>query len=209
LRKLNAILLTFVLVVVLVAGYWVLRLQVAQGVYRSRVLELADAHERLRDLYNEVVKKTAVTELQVDDGKLSVVVVTAAGVSTTIETPYDPKSEIHVDYVVIDGRLWIRRIHDAKTPPEQAMLIDPKLADVAWDGDGRVYGISIYRPLDEGRWVVSVTPNGALTLARRRNGEQVPLVASPQIKDFSQVEHEIADDIADIGIRDVFTELIH
>lgn len=204
-RRLNSILATVLLVAVAVVGLSILRGRVAEDIYRQRLAELSDEYESLRDHYNEAVKKTAVTELRVEGGKLSVDIVTAAGVHKSIETPFDPSEEIHVDYVVMDGRLWIRRVHDAKTPASQALLIDPALADIKWDSRGKDYGLTIYRPLSEGRWVVRATANGALTLVKAENLEPVELAAPPRVRDYEQVQSEIEGELDEIGVLDLIT----
>ena len=100
-----------------VFGYRYLRADVEAEVYRDRLRALAEEYESLRGTYNEAVRRTAVTELLVHDGRLRVRVRSVAGVLREIETPFDPRQEVYVDYVVMDGRLWIRRVFDAWTPP--------------------------------------------------------------------------------------------
>jgi hypothetical protein len=202
-RRVNAILTTVLLVAVAGVGLSLLRGRVVEDIYRERLRALSDEYESLRRHYNEAVEKTAVTELRVEGGRLSVDIVTAAGLARTIETPFDPREEIHVDYVVIDGRLWIRRIHDASTPATQAMLIDPTFTDVDWDEDGKRYGLTIYRPLSDGRWVVNATANGALTLVRTPSDAPVELAAPPEIRDYEQVESELDGALEEIGWLDV------
>jgi hypothetical protein len=90
----------------------------------------------------------------------------ASGAVRTIETPFDPSREIYVDFVVLDGRLWIRRVFDDRTPPEQGVLIDPALAEIDWSEDEAAHGKATYRALGPGRWIVSVTGDGSLGLAR-------------------------------------------
>lgn len=102
-----------------ILGYQYIRAGAAADIYRTRLATLADEYEGLRTTYNEAVRKSAVTELQVEDGKLSVLVVSETGILRRIETPYDPAGEVYVDYIVRDSRLWIRRVFDANTPPSQ------------------------------------------------------------------------------------------
>ena len=101
-------------------GFRLLESTLAAEVYRARLAELAADNEALRRVYNEAVSRTAVSELRVEDGQLSVVIRTAEGELEVLPAPYDPASEIYVDFVVVDGRLWIRRVFDSSTPPEQA-----------------------------------------------------------------------------------------
>jgi hypothetical protein len=198
-RKLVPLFLAVLAIFAAVACYSVVRGFVTQEVYRHRLRELGQEYEQLRAMYNSAIRRTAVTELSVRNGKLTVLVTSAAGTLRSIPTDFDPSSEIHVDYVVIDGRLWIRRIHDSKTPPSQALLIDPKLADVEWDDHGKVYGTTIYRPLGEGRWIVSVTSNGALTLAKKTDDSATRLAPPPHVREFAELESSLAADLDEIG----------
>ena len=112
---------TFSLGLVLLAGFSLaglatLRLANARleaNVYRVRLAALRDDFMLLRGRYESLIRETAVTELVVEDGALAVSIRTAEGELRRIETPYDPTAEIYVDYVVIDGRLWIRRARRA------------------------------------------------------------------------------------------------
>ena len=119
------------------------------------------------------------TELVVEDGKLAVAIRDAGGAIRTIETPFDPSREIYVDFVVLDGRLWIRRVFDDRTPPEQGVLIDPALAQIDWSEEQAAYGKATYRALAPGRWVVSVTGDGSLGLTRAARGRAPAELAPP------------------------------
>lgn len=153
----------------------------AVQIYRERLDALQDRYDALSESYEHAVRRTAVTELVVENGSLRVRVRDIRGVVREIPTNFDPTSEIYVDYVVLDGRLWIRRVFDAQTPPSQGLLIDPDIADVAWDDDALRVGKAVYRTLGEGRWVVSVTGNGSLGLTRAR--EEVDLQGPPSVRD--------------------------
>lgn len=179
------------------AGYRLLEATLAAEVYRERIAQLAADDAELRRVYNEAVSRTAVTELRVEDGALSVVVRTAAGDLEVLPAPFDPKSEIYVDYVVVDGRLWIRRVFDARTPPEQGMLVDPRFARVDWDAAGSSHGKAAYRSLSEGRWVVDVTGDGSLGLSRAQD-EPPALSPPPPVRDYPPVETEVDDALAAI-----------
>ena len=102
------------------------------NVYRARLAALDDDYHLLLDRYQALVRETAVTEVVVEDGAMSVSVRTAEGELRRFDTPYDPSGEIYVDYVARSGRLWIRRIFDAATPPEAGIVIDPRLAALDW-----------------------------------------------------------------------------
>lgn len=164
---------------------------VEASVYRARLETLAGDYETLRDRYNEAVRRTAVTELQVEEGGLRVVIRDATGAERTIDTPYDPTREIYVDFAILGGRLWIRRVFDAGTPPEQGMLIDPGLAHVDWNLDPEAYGKAAYRSLGEGRWVVSVTGDGSLGLARSEDGIVPELSPPPPVRDHPPLEESV------------------
>jgi hypothetical protein len=99
------------------AAFRLLEASLAADVYRERLAEMAADYETLRGRYNQAVRRTAVTELRVVDGKLTVVIRTADGELQALESPFDPSNEIYVDYVVMNGRLWIRRVFDAKPWP--------------------------------------------------------------------------------------------
>ena len=86
-------------------GFRLLEATLAVEVYQQRLAQLSSDHEALRDLFNQAVRRTAVTELRVEDGKLSVVIRTADGDLRLLPSPYDPAKEIYVDYVVVGGRL--------------------------------------------------------------------------------------------------------
>jgi hypothetical protein len=174
-----------------VVGYQLVRSDVEAAVYRSRLEEATRDYESLRESYNEAVRRTAVTELRVEGGVLSVAIRNALGDVRVIETPYDPSREIYVDYAILDGRLWIRRVFDAATPPEQGLVIDPELADVDWDADPDGYGKAAYRSLGEGRWMVTATGDGALGLGRRRAGDAAELAPPPPVRTYEPLESAV------------------
>jgi len=190
------------------AAYRLIRTDIIADVYRDRLAALGRDYESLRHHYNEAVKQTAVTELVVEKGRLSVIVRTIEGVRQTIETPFDPYSEIFVDYLVLDGRLWIRRVFDSQTPPDQGIVIDPHLQWVDWDAPGLAYGKAVYRRLEEGRWVVTMTGNGSLGLIKQTDKASTELAVPPPIQDYPPIEQEIADGIGRVGIADMLKKLI-
>lgn len=192
--------LLLVVVVATALGVRLVKKDVAAEVYRERLASMADEYESLRARYNEIVKRTAVTELIVEDGELRVRVRTAEGIEREIETPFDPRGEIYVDYVVVDGRLWIRRVFDSETPPREGVLIDPRLASVDWSeesslsGGGAVLGKAVYRKLEEGRWMVTVTGDGSLGLARCDGESAFEMVGgAPEVKEYGEVEGRVED----------------
>jgi hypothetical protein len=139
-----------------------------------------------------------VTELRVEDGALSVVIRDATGTERTIDTPYDPSREIYVDFAILDGRLWIRRVFDASTPPEEGLVIDPGLAEVDWSLDPESHGKAAYRSLEEGRWVVSVSGDGSLGLARPEPGDTPALSPPPAIQRHAPLDEAVGERLRSI-----------
>lgn len=163
----------------------------AAEVYRERLRAMAAEHRQLVEQYNQAVRRTAVTELRVTGGRLDVVIRTLDGLEGIIATPFDPAGEIYVDFVVRDGRLWIRRVFDASTPPARGVLIDPDLLAVDWDAPGARFGKAIYRSLSEGRWIVSVSGDGSLTLAKAVGDAPVLLTPAPPVHEFAEIERQV------------------
>ena len=190
------------------AAYRLVRAQVAADIYLARLVELRDRYDDLRRHYNEAVRQTAVTELIVKDDRVSVVIRNATGDLRTIETPFKPDRELYIDYIVLDGRLWIRRVFDDRTPPNDAVTIDPQLADIDWNAANVAHGKAVYRRLSEGRWVVTVTGDGSLGLARQTGTERPELVAAPALKDFNTIEQDAAAAADDVSLLDVVRHFI-
>ena len=192
----SRILAFFLLLLIAVSAFSAYRLleaSLAAEVYRERLGELAADYEQLRGRYNEAVRRTAVTELLVEDGELTVVIRTADGELQALASSLDPSKEIYVDYVVHDGRLWIRRLFDEDTPPGQGMLIDPRFLSVDWEVSGNNHGKAAYRSLGEGRWVVDVTGDGSLGLARREPEERVRLEPPPPVRRYDPIGTAVED----------------
>lgn len=195
-------------------GYRWARADVAASIYRDRLEAVARDYETLRTRYNDAVRKAAVTELVVNDGKVTLEVrlpdptgQTPGGVLTRLDTPVDPAREIFVDYAIVGGRLLIRRVFDSATPADKAMIIDPALASVDWDSPQASHGTAVYRRLTEGRWIVSVTGNGALGLSRSEIGEPVPLVGSPDVKSYDQELAQADAKLGQIGWGDLWRKV--
>ncbi len=189
---------------VMLLGYRVIRADLTAAVYRQRLTDLARDYESLGDRYNTAVRRTAVTELMVDKGAISVVIRTAEGDMQTIPTSLDASREVYVDYVVLDGRLWIRRLFDSKTPPEQGTLIDPALASLDWSDKRLAQGQAVYRSLTDGRWVVTVSGDGALGLARSESGEPMPLASRPPVHSFDEITAQADASARGITLADVW-----
>jgi hypothetical protein len=189
-------------------GYRLMRADIAAEVYRERLEALAGDYEAVRGEYNRAVRRTAVNELVVRDGRVFVRVRTVAGTVSEIETPFDPAREIYVDYVVVDGRLWLRRVFDSATAPGAGLVIDPAMADIDWQSPAAKEGKAVYRRLSEGRWVVTVTGDGSLGLARADGAEEIPLALAPEVKDYDQMEKEARTQIERIGAGEVWRRMV-
>lgn len=187
-----------------VGGYGLIRNQVAVRIYQNRLKHLTADYQQVCSSYNEAVKRTAVTELVVRDQHIWVVIRTATGELRTIETPFNPMHEIYVDYIVSDGRLWIRRVYDAQTPPSQGLVINPEWANVDWNHDGSRYGKAVYRQLSAGRWSVNVSGSGSLGLEPIDEHAKPLLMPPPIIKDYNQIQAETESEIKSIGFTDIW-----
>jgi hypothetical protein len=193
-----SLLLILLLALSAFAAFRLLEANIAADVYQERLAEMAADYELLRDRYNQAVRRTAVTELRVADGKLTVVIRTADGTIQELESPFDPTNEIYVDYVVLNGRLWIRRVFDGHTPPQEGMTIDPQFIDVDWDAAGESHGKAAYRALTEGRWVVDVTGDGSLGLTLRDDAELIELAPPPPVRRYAPIEAAVDDALGSI-----------
>lgn len=188
---------------------------IVADIYRQRLQDLSGKYQDLRQQYNQVVRKTAVTELVQEKGKLNVVVRTAEGVLETIPTTLDPKREIHVEYVVQNGRLWIRRAYSLSDPDghgearADVRLINPNLADLPWATDPNLQGLSVFRrDLSEGRWVVTATGNAALALTKLKPGEPARLSGPPAVNAFPELQREIQADIDKLSVVEIAQRML-
>lgn len=204
--------LTTVALVVLSAvgaafGYRLLRAEAVEDIYRDRLRELAASHEELGRRYNNAVRQTAVTELVVSENdELSVRIKNSAGALRTMVTPFDPANEIYVDYVVKDGRLWIRRVFDENTPPAHAVQLNPAIADLDWGDESLRFGKAVYRGgLTPGVWTVSVTGSGSLGL--EKTDDSTDLAEAPSVVDFEEVEVELDREIEGVSFAEVWGRL--
>lgn len=201
--------LLVVMVVVIAVGYRFLRIYCEVNILSHRVQQLQAQHRELTELYNQAIRRTAVTELQVEGGRLSVVIRTADGKEKVIATPFDPAGEIYVDYVVRDGRLWIRRLFDARTPPLQGLLVDAELGEVDWNDRAFTYGKAVYRSLGPGRWIITVTGDGSLGLARREPDDKRVLATAPAVRDYPEMEaQDLRHDASRVSFGDFLRSLI-
>lgn len=208
LRRVEAAIGVLLLIVIALVGYHLARSKVEIDIYRDRLVGLSEDYEDLRTVYNQAVARTAVTELIVEDSRLSLVVRTIEGVERVIETPFDPAREIYCDYVVVDGRIWIRKVYDDLTPPQEGLVIDENIRYVDWDDPSVPYGKAIYRSLDEGRWVVTVTGGGSLGLAKTDSAAEVVLSGAPPVHDYEQMQEQIDDQLSAVDARDILKHVI-
>lgn len=184
-------------------GFVATKNRIAAEIYEQKLGAMAADYQQVRSLYNQAVSKTAVTELVVEGKKLQVKVRTVAGVVKEIATPFDPAEEIYVDYAVLDGRLWIRRVFDAKTPPEKGMVIDPAIANIEWPKQPEpAVGKAVYRSLSEGRWVVTVSGDGSLGLVKVENSPE--LVAAPLVQEHKTIKEDAAREAGGVTPGDVW-----
>ncbi len=188
-----------------VVGLRLARADAAERVYRQRLEALAGDYETLRADYNRAVRRTAVTELVVKDGAVTALVRSAHGAIAEVPTSADPSKEVYVDFALVDGRVWIRRVFDAGTRPADATVIDPRLADVDWDGPTASVGQAVYRTLGEGRWVVKVSGDGALGLERVSDDAVVSLSEAPEVRSFDEVQAEVEDRVGKVGWREALS----
>ncbi|MEZ5977571.1 MAG: hypothetical protein R3F34_05065 [Planctomycetota bacterium] len=187
-------------------GYRMVEADIAVDVYKRRLEEVATKYESLRQSYNQAVRRSAVTELLVHDGKLDIAVRGGDGGRSVLETKLDPSQEIYVDYVLYDGRLLIRRVFDSWTAPKDAIVLDSALVDVDWDDPRAEHGKAVYRALSDGRWIISVSGSGSLGLVRLGAiDETVPsdLVRAPEVKNYAEILTETEAELHRIGVGDV------
>jgi len=194
--------------IVAIVGLRFAKADAANAVYKSRLQDLSSEYETLRTHYNSAVRQTAVTELVVKDRSVTVQVRTIEGTVETIETSANADKEIYVDFALIEGRLWIRRVFDADTPPSQATLINPKLAHVDWNKENALVGQAVYRQLGEGRWVVNTSGDGALALTQVPEDQIVNLAPPPEIGTFDEIQSEVSEEIDKVSWRDVFASVL-
>jgi hypothetical protein len=188
-------------------GYRLAASRIAADIYRDRLRTLSSEYEDLRLTYNQAVRKTAITELIVRDGRLRVSISRPDGQRRTIDTPFDPGREIYCDYVLIDGRLWIRRVYDDLTAPADGLVLDSQFEFVDWTAPRARHGHAVYRQLAEGRWIVTVTGDGSLGLMKVEGDQPTPLTPAPQVHDFAEIEKQINARIDRIGPREVWQRL--
>ncbi|MGV6813470.1 MAG: hypothetical protein ACWA5W_00510 [Phycisphaerales bacterium] len=180
----------------------------ANAVYQSRLRDLSNDYESLAAQYNQAVRQTAITELIVKDRQITVAVRTIEGTAETIETDCDADKEIYVDFALIEGRLWIRRVFDSDTPPSQATIINPRIAQIDWDSESALVGQAVYRHLDEGRWIVHAGGDGALALTKVPEDQIVNLSPPPTVDEFDEIQTQVDQEVDKVSWRDVFASVL-
>ncbi len=211
------------------------RARAEAAVYRDRLAELSEAHAGLVDRYNVAVRRTAVTELVVRPAEgeavgggavggggapseadsaaapsLAVRIRSVDGVEREIATPFDPRREIYVDFVVRDGRVLIRRIFDDRTPPSDGLLIDGSMGALDWEREDLELGKAVYRSLRPGRWTVSVNGSGAIDLVWSGPVDAPPaaLAASAAVDEFDEIEIDVRDARRSVGLGELWRVLV-
>lgn len=197
------------------AGYRYSKGRIEADIYRSRLAELNSRYHDLRGRYNEVVKKTAVTELVVREGKMDVVFRTAEGVLKAVPTGLSPMEEVHVEYVARAGRLWIRRVYTLQKPgaggdaAAKVVTVDPALAELPWKDEPNLQGLGVYRKdMTDGRWVVTTTGNAALALTKAPDAEPAELSPPPKVGTFEQIDSEVKQELGKVSLLDVVAALV-
>lgn len=201
--RLSSLIVLAMLLIVSITGYHVVKKQLTVDVYRRRLVALDQAYAALRTQYNQAVTRSAVTELLVHPASVQVVIRTPEGVLDTIRTPFDPNTEIYVDYALLDGRLWMRRVFDANTSPNAGVVINSALVNIDWEAARATYGKAAYRKLSPGRWAVTVTGDGSLGLAKIGPGDPIDLVASPPVQEYQPIETAVQAELETISWSEV------
>lgn len=195
------------LVLATLAGYQWAKASVAQDIYRDRLTSLQAEYQQLAEQYNQAITPRPVTELLVENQKVCVLVRKGDGELIRVPTPFNGwENDVYVDYVLADGRLLIRRVFEIKNGQDTSkpVQVDADLVDVKW-GDAVPFGKAIYRSkMADGRWVVSVTGDGSLTLKRVGDTEPIELATQPRIEKFDPVDERADEAVDRIGVGDVW-----
>jgi hypothetical protein len=202
LRYTRALFPTILTIAIVLGGYFWMRQEITSRIYREKLDELASQYSALAEQYNTAVRQSAITELEVTADSVAVLIRTVDGSIRRIPTPFSPKRELYVDYVVGNGRIWIRRVFDDSTPPENALVIDPVWETVDWQNDSLSYGKAIYRTLQPGIWAISVSGNGSLSLEKVQASQVARLQAGPEIRTYEEMKIALEAEVKQIGMDD-------
>jgi len=193
-----------------IAGYQWAKASVAQDIYRDRLTSLQADYQQLAKQYNQAITPRPVTELLVEDQKVCVLVRKGDGELVRVPTPFNGwENDVYVDYVLADGRLLIRRVFEINDDQatSKPVNVDAELVDVKW-GESVPFGKAIYRSkMADGRWVVSVTGDGSLTLKRIGDDEPVKLATQPKVNEYEPVDERADEAVEQIGVGDVWRHL--
>lgn len=213
------------LVIILIVGYHFIKARMMVKHYREGVAEItakyqtlvdeynvaADKFNQLKTRYNEVLARTIVTELKVEDKKCSVILSNSEGVIVELPVELNLDKEVFVDYILFGNRLFIRRVFDSGTAPERAEDIfrEQKVRDympqeIDWADPQFRHGKSIYRKLGEGSWMITVTGGGALDIDRKENVPHLDFISPLEgvwIKEFDPESGEVLKKQFDDKIR--------
>lgn len=196
--------------IALTAGYQWAKASVAQDIYRDRLTSLQADYQQLAKQYNQAITPRPVTELLVEDQKVCVLVRKGNGELVRVPTPFNGwQNDVYVDYVLADGRLLIRRVFEIKNGQDTSkpVQVDSDLVEVQW-GDAVPFGKAIYRSkMQDGRWVVSVTGDGSLTLKRIGDDEPVELETQPKVNEYDPIDERADEAVQRIGVGDVWKYL--
>ncbi|MEX0331184.1 MAG: hypothetical protein AB3N64_07155 [Puniceicoccaceae bacterium] len=194
----------FLTTCVVVSGFFWLREEVTSQIYRNKLESMAAEYAELADRYNDAVRQSAVTELEVTEDSVAVLIRTIDGDLKRIPTPYDPKEEIFVDYLVGNGRIWIRRVFDENTAPGNGLVIDPVWEVVDWKDSALSYGKIVYRSLEPGIWSIQVSGNGALSLEPAAESHPEALTAAPELRSFEEIQLSLDAEVQSITLADLW-----
>ena len=205
-RKISLILMLVLIAGAGTLGYQFLQSHFAADVYLDRLEDLQEEHTKLAGEYNKAVTRTAVTELVVAKPDLTVNVRTADGRVEAHPVQADLDYPVYVDYVLVDGRLLIRRVFDSQTRPDDGTVIDSDLINIDWNDPAVKSGQAAYRQLSDGRWIITVSGDGALALGKVDDAVQVELIRAPEVTEFDPVAEAKAD-VDRIGPMEVVRRL--
>ena len=102
----------------------------------------------------------------------------------------------------------LRRVFDQDTPPGKGVLINPDHLKVDWADSPQTHGKAVYRSLSEGRWLITVTGDGSLGLAKA-TGPTPPLAEAPPIRGYEPLTDPLPDQTQPLGAADVVERLIN
>ncbi|OGD12225.1 MAG: hypothetical protein A2Y86_06955 [Candidatus Aminicenantes bacterium RBG_13_62_12] len=224
------------LVIIFIVGFHFFKMKMMVRHYKAGVAEItakyqtlvdeynvaAEKFNQLKARYNEVLARTIITELKVADKRCSVVLSNSEGVIAELPVELNINKEVFVDYILFGNRLFIRRVFDSGTAPEQANDIfrEQKVREfmpqaIDWADPRFRYGKSIYRKLEEGSWMITVTGGGALDIDRKENIPHLEFISPLEgvlFKDFKpesgdvlkkQFDEKIKKYSEDVGFFDV------